>query len=450
MTRQRTTQNSRRAGAIHGVSAVRRSILSPPRPSTTFGTSSRPSNIFRQLGEGAASTSANIMSTRNTEDPEQPPNNSRSNTPLEYVNPPHNDNHDEPPHNGGNGDPGDPDDPGPDDPDENGSQEPDPPHADRFVQALFELSGSLRDLRRNNAPKPEKIKVREPDTFDGSNPRKLRDFLVSCNLHFRDRPQVYASDEKRILFILSYLKGSALSWFEPGLNDPTDSAHWMWDYEAFLGELEDNFGPHDPVGDAEKSLNELNMKKTAHIVKYNVDFWELASRVSWNEAALRDRYFRGLPLRLRTEVLRGGKPNTLANLRLKAQDADNIYWMQEEENRIESKNSGNTSAPNKKDSNKKPNSQSPPKSSPNTSSTSTPKPSGSSKDKPKNSISDKLGKNGKLTGDERDRRMKEGLCLYCGEKGHVAHDCPKSAAAKGRAAKVSAPESKAETADSKK
>ena len=146
MTRQRTTQNSRRAGAIHGVSAVRRSILSPPRPSTTFGTSSRPSNIFRQLGEGAASTSANIMSTRNTDNPEQPLNNSRSNTPLEYVNPPHDDNHDEPPHVGGNGDPGDPDDPGPDDPDEIGSQEPDPPHADRFVQALFELSGSLRDL----------------------------------------------------------------------------------------------------------------------------------------------------------------------------------------------------------------------------------------------------------------------------------------------------------------
>jgi hypothetical protein len=56
-----------------------------------------------------------------------------------------------------------------------------------------------------------------------------------------------------------------------------DSAHWMWDYEAFLGKLEDNFSPHDPISDAEKSLNKLNMKKTAHIVKYNVDFWELAS-----------------------------------------------------------------------------------------------------------------------------------------------------------------------------
>ena len=120
----------------------------------------------------------------------------------------------------------------------------------------------------------------------------------------------------------------------------------------FLSKLEDNFGPHDPVGDAEKSLHELTMKKGAHIVKYNVDFWELASRVSWNEAALCDRYFRGLPLCLCTEVLRGGKPTTLAALRLKAQDADNIYWMQEEESRPESQSSGNNGNLGKKDSNK--------------------------------------------------------------------------------------------------
>ena len=118
MTQQRTTQNSWPAGAIHGVSAVRRSILSPPRPSTTFGSFSWLSNISHQLGEGATSASANIMLTWNTEDPEQPLNNSWSNTPLEYVNPPHNDNHDEPPHVGGSRDSGDPNDPNSDDPDE--------------------------------------------------------------------------------------------------------------------------------------------------------------------------------------------------------------------------------------------------------------------------------------------------------------------------------------------
>ena len=53
----------------------------------------------------------------------------------------------------------------------------------------------------------------------------------------------------------------------------------MWDYQAFLGKLEDNFIPHNPVGNAEKSLHELNMKKTAHIVKYNVDFWQTPNQL---------------------------------------------------------------------------------------------------------------------------------------------------------------------------
>jgi hypothetical protein len=106
--------------------------------------------------------------------------------------------------------------------------------------------------------------------------------------------------------------------------------------------------------------------------------------------------------------------------------------MKEEKTCLETKFLAVVGSLNKKDSNKKPNSQSPPKTSNTTNnSTSTSKTSGLSKEKPKNSISNKLGKNGKLTGDKQEHHMKEGLCLYCSEKGHVAHDCPKSVAAKG-------------------
>ena len=169
------------------------------------------------------------------------------------------------------------------------------------------------------------------------------------------------------------------------------------------------------------------MKKTAKIMKYNMDFWELASQVSWNKAALCDHYYHGLLLCLHTEVLHGGKPQTLAQLCLKGQDADNIYWMQEEEARIESKNTRSSEKASGKKDNK----------------------NSSLKDKPKNSISDKLGKNGKLIGEEREHRLKEGLCLYYGEKGHIAQDCPKSKAAKAHAATVTM-ESKLDSADSKK
>jgi hypothetical protein len=239
------------------------------------------------------------------------------------------------------------------------------------------------------------------------------------------------SDEKRIIFILSYLKGSALSWFKPGVNDPMNSTHWMWNYQAFLGELEGNFSPHDPVGDAEKALNDLPMKVTAHIVKYNVDFWELASRVSWNESALCDRYYHRLPLQLRDEVLRGGKPDTLPALRLKAQDADNIYWMQEEETRMESRSSAKVGNPNKKYSSKthhpQPTYRPPVYHHP---APSIYQPLHGIRDRPKHSISDKFRTKGKLTGDKQECQMKEGLCLYCGDKEHVTHDCPKSKVAK--------------------
>ena len=145
-------------------------------------------------------------------------------------------------------------------------------------------------------------------------------------------------------------------------------------------------------------------------------------------------------------------------LHLKAQDADNIYWMQEEESHLESKNLGPSGNQNKKDSNKSSNHSNttskphnnPPSNNGSNSTSSKSASKGPSKDKPKSNITDKLGQNGKLTGNERDCCIKEGLCLYHGEKGHVAHDCSKSAAAKARAAKASAPETKADAADSKK
>ena len=318
---------------------------------------------------------------------------------------------------------------------------------------MSDLAAGIRTMRQpRTESRPEKVEVWEPDTFDSADPRKLWDFLVSCNLHFCNRPHVFSSNEKKILFVLSYLKGAAIDWFEPGLMDLTNSAHWMWDFPAFINELESNFGPHDPIGDAEKALTELTMREYSCIVKYNMDFWKLASKLDWNESTLCVRYFCGLPLCLCTEVFHGGKPTTLAALHLKVQDADEIYWMMKDEASHKSK-----ATPVKKDN----------KSSNNTNNNNNSRSADSShlenllksassndnksswkKDKPKDST--KLGKNGRLTTEERECCVKEGLCLYCGEKGHVAQDCPKSKAVKAHTTAFASTESKSDFADSKK
>jgi hypothetical protein len=229
----------------------------------------------------------------------------------------------------------------------------------------------------------------------------------------------------------------------------------MWDFEVFLNELKVNFSPHDPIRDAKKSLTEISMKDGSCIVKYNVKFWKLVARVDWNESALTARYFHRLPLRLRVEVMHGGEPTSLATMCLKAQDADDIHWMQKDEANQETQNSGNSGNSAKKDSkgnshsnsNFNSNHPSPKPTSSNIGNSASSGKRSKPKDKPKpNPLADKLDKNGKLTREEWERRMKEGLCLYCGKSGHIAHDCPKAVAAKACTALV---ESK-DSADSKK
>ena len=221
----------------------------------------------------------------------------------------------------------------------------------------------------------------------------------------------------------------------------------MWDFDAFILELESNFGPHDPIGDAENLLTNLTMNKKSKIFKYNVDFWKLAARVSWNKSALLVQYFSGLLLHLRIEVMSGGKPQTLGALCLKAQDADDIYWMQKNEmshssgnssgkkDKSKSSSDNHNSNSNSNSNNSKPNSNSSSKSKSNSRNSKT-------SDKPKvNALTEKLGKDGKLTSEEWECRIKEKLCLYCGKPRHKALECNKSAAAKGRAATVKSKDS---------
>ena len=44
-------------------------------------------------------------------------------------------------------------------------------------------------------------------------------------------------------------------------------------------------------------------------------------------------------------------------------------------------------------------------------------------------LSSKLGKDGKLTPQERQHHLDKNLCLFCGVSGHMAKDCPKSTSA---------------------
>ena len=111
-----------------------------------------------------------------------------------------------------------------------------------------------------------------------------------------DRPESFDSDFKKIMYIMSYLRGPTLGLFEPYILDLTNSALFMNSLTLFIKKLKTNFGPYDPEGDAEVALNKLEMKELHHINWYIMDFTKYASRLSWNEPALHDHFYRRLPL----------------------------------------------------------------------------------------------------------------------------------------------------------
>src|SRR5882724_6449395 len=69
-------------------------------------------------------------------------------------------------------------------------------------------------------PAKSKPKLREPDTFDGSNPQKLHTLILQCKLNFHDRKDLFEDETAKVNYALSYLKGIALDCFEPALLDP--------------------------------------------------------------------------------------------------------------------------------------------------------------------------------------------------------------------------------------
>jgi len=318
--------------------------------------------------------------------------------------------------------------------------------------AVNRLSCSSHQTNKSSS---SHAKVREPDTFDGMDPKKLRTFLVQCELCFQDRAKAFRLDRAKVTFAQSYLKGMTLEWFKPDLlnsGDLADCPRWMDSWVHFVAELQSTFGPHDPITDAEHQLEHLRMKDAHHITRYIVDFNQLASQVQdYGDGALRHLFYSGLPDHLTDEIARVGKPLTLHGLRALCQEIDTHYWEHKDEISRTTKTQP-TSSPTKS-SNSRGNSSNSSQEKSKTGNPSSSANSGSSKATSNQSssgsrpdLTNKLGKDGKLTADERKWHLENNLCMFCGGTGHFADNCPKKTKkAKAHAAAIAAESSKTDS-----
>jgi hypothetical protein len=193
-----------------------------------------------------------------------------------------------------NSPPPDPADPDTNDPSEEVDDEP------SMAQVLAQLTRAINSNCDSAAPADcRKVKDRNPDPFNSSDPLKLKDWLFQCNLYFISNSQTFeGADNAKISFTISYLSGLALRLFqtmigEEDLSYTDNPLANSWD--TFVRELTDCFGSADPKGEAHNELENLFMKHDQHLVKYELEFIWLSTLTSWDDAYLSHRYYRSLP-----------------------------------------------------------------------------------------------------------------------------------------------------------
>ena len=209
----------------------------------------------------------------------------------------------------------------------------------------------------------------------------------------------------------------------------------------------------------ENELRKLSMKENERATMFTAKFNAIATNLpSWSDRNLRNAYYHAIAPRIRNQFVTAGRvpPDLFEPLVDAVEGFDTAYWADIEAQKY-TRERGAKASTDKDDaktskSAKSTASTSAPTTSVTTSVTTTATRTDASKSKsqkpakPGNSSNPRsegseplpLGADGRLTTDERARRMKEGLCLYCGGKGHKSTECPKRKA-KAAAATTTAP-----------
>lgn len=208
----------------------------------------------------------------------------------------------------------------------------------------------------------------------------------------------FGSDEQCILYAGSHLTGHALGWFENLMAyDPRQAALTNW--EEFSRAFQASFGEPNLHFSAQHRLYHLKMQHDGHIMDFNAEFMRDSAPSQLDPTTLAMLYYMGLPTRLQNEITCVGRPLYINQLLDLVVRLDRTFWEQREQAQARSKtqqtNRSQTSTQTQQS---------------GTSSTtgSTPKPTTTDEEKAQT----------------REYRMRNGLCLCCGTKGHLQADCP--------------------------
>jgi hypothetical protein len=320
--------------------------------------------------------------------------------------------------------------------------EPDEEEGDPQSRAFAKLlAKSMGDAvtRAINATRPtaptdptKYPRAKDPSMFSGKRRRYLRTWIGENEICFRTAPNLYRSDISKVMYAGSFLEGDAKTWFTDYFHDASRVPAFMSDWSLFVNELQQNFGLEDELGAAEEDMRLLTMTDKDHASYFTARFRAIVSNLegAWEDRSLRNHYYQKIAPRLRLQFVTAGTPvpRTLEPLIDVVNQFDRAYWADYELTRAmkhsvaptERKFVVPTLPTFAKVATKVA-----------TSATAAVSPSRVVSARPHYGAH--LTKEGKLTPEEKQRRIDAGACFYCGDVGHLTNQCSKKAQARARA-----------------
>ncbi len=87
---------------------------------------------------------------------------------------------------------------------------------------------------------------------------------------------------------------------------------YIW--HSFKEELKSTFGKPNPIASATLKLDNLSMKDTHHILKYNIEFNKYSTLTGFDNCALYAKYYKGLAPHIKDGLVFASHPTTLDGL----------------------------------------------------------------------------------------------------------------------------------------
>jgi hypothetical protein len=255
------------------------------------------------------------------------------------------------------------------------------------------IGSNLSSLSANH----DKIKVALPDKFDG-NCINYETFKAALDNFFALKASVFTSDEVKVRTIGTLLTKQALQWYSTLVKSESDL---LQDFNRFMDEFKKLFS--DPNAKMKSQLLLKKLKQgNGSVLSYFTRFRALAINTGFDVEAQMDSFRTGLSDEIKDVLATTVDEITdLESLVSRAIKIDTRLYDRKMEKQIKVPQVASATSSTPDDSTVVS------AVSTNSSGTKTPL------------------RHGKITQEERQRRIKLNLCLYCGTSGHKLNECPK-------------------------